>query len=289
MNKRILFALLSLLMMVSCREEKTADPVSTPVESGHADINGLRMYYEIYGEGKPLVLIHGGGSTIQTSFGRLIPHLARNRKLIAMELQAHGRTADRRTPLSFEQDADDVAGLLKHLGVEKADILGFSNGGTTALQVAIRHPEKVSHLVICSALVSRDGAHDEFWNFMKHAKIEYMPRELKDAYTRVAPDSSGLQAMHDRCAARMVNFVDIPAEQIRSVKAPVLIVTGDRDVCSVEHMLALHRSMEGSRLAVLPGGHGEYMGEITTLQNSKTDRAGSFAEMILAYLEENEK
>jgi pimeloyl-ACP methyl ester carboxylesterase len=98
------------------------------------------MYYEIYGKGKPLVLIHGGGSTIQTTFGRVIPKLALHRKLIATELQAHGRTSDRDNELSFEQDADDVATLLKNLNIHRADFFGFSNGGTTALQIAIRHP-----------------------------------------------------------------------------------------------------------------------------------------------------
>ncbi|MDZ4846107.1 MAG: alpha/beta hydrolase [Chitinophagales bacterium] len=101
------------------------------------------MYYEIHGTGAPLVLIHGGSSTIQTTFGRVLPVFAKTHKVIAVEMQAHGRTADIDRPLSFEQDADDVAALLKYLNISKADIFGFSNGASTTLQLAIRHPELI--------------------------------------------------------------------------------------------------------------------------------------------------
>ena len=115
------------------------------VTSGYAPVNGLSMYYEIQGSGTiPLVLIHGGGSTIESSFGKLLPAFAAYTSVIAVELQAHGRTNDRDAPESFEQDADDVAGLLRYLGVGKANIFGFSNGGSTAMQVAIRHPDRKS-------------------------------------------------------------------------------------------------------------------------------------------------
>ena len=116
--------------------------------NGYSEVNGLKMYYEIYGQGKPFVLIHGGGSTIQSNFGKVIPLFAKNRQVIAVELQAHGRTSDRNTDLSFEQDADDVATLLKNLKIDKADFLGFSNGGTTTLQIAIRHPEIVDKIIV---------------------------------------------------------------------------------------------------------------------------------------------
>lgn len=154
--KQIIFFACLILAFTSCKENKTeippndmatTQPDSLAFKSGYSDVNGLKMYYEIYGEGKPLVLIHGGGSTIQTTFGRVIPMLAQHRQLIAVELQAHGRTGDRAGELSFEQDADDVAALLKNLNVSKADFFGFSNGGTTALQIAIRHPQLVDKFI----------------------------------------------------------------------------------------------------------------------------------------------
>src|SRR5688500_16336010 len=109
----------------------------SPVAKGFSKVNGLNMYYEIYGSGHPLVLIHGGGSTIQTTFGRVLHEFAKTHKVIAVEMQAHGRTADIDRPLSFEQDADDIASLLKYLDIDKADIFGFSNGANTTLQFAI--------------------------------------------------------------------------------------------------------------------------------------------------------
>ena len=236
------------------------------MESGYSDVNGIKMYYEIYGQGKPLVLIHGGGSTIQSTFEKAIPFLAKNRKVIAVELQAHGRTSDRNQDSSFEQDADDVATLLKNLKIDKADFFGFSNGGTTTLQIAIRHPEIVDKIILGSALAKRNGVPDWFWDFMKQAKLENMPEQLKEAYKKVVSDPNRLQIMHDRDAKRMVDFKDIPDEKIKSIKAPALIIIGDKDIITPEHAIELHRQIGNSELAIIPGGHGEYIGEITTLK-----------------------
>lgn len=233
---------------------------------GYSKVNGLKMYYEIYGQGKPLVLIHGGGSTIQTNFEKIIPLLAKNRKVVAVELQAHGRTNDRNTDLSFEQDADDIATLLKNLNIDKADFFGFSNGGTTTLQIAIRHPEIVDKIILGSALAKRNGVPDWFWDFMEQAKLENMPEQLKVGYKKVAADTNGLQVMHDRDAKRMVNFKDIPDEQIKSIKVPALIINGVKDVITPEHAVELHNQITNSELAIIQGGHGEYIGEITTLK-----------------------
>ena len=133
-------------------------------ESGYSKVNGLDMYYEIYGQGQPLVLIHGGGSTIETSFGRIIPPLARGRQIIGVELQAHGHTNDRDTDLSFEQDADDVTVLLANLNIRRADFLGFSNGGQTAIELAIRYPQLVNKLILASTFYKRSAAIPQFWD-----------------------------------------------------------------------------------------------------------------------------
>ena len=234
--------------------------------NGYSEVNGLKMYYEIYGQGKPFVLIHGGGSTIQTNFEKIIPLLAKNRKVIAVELQAHGRTNDRNIDLTFEQDADDIAAFLKNLNIEKADFFGFSNGGTTTLQLVIRHPELADKIILGSALAKRNGVPEWFWDFMSQSKLENMPELLKEGYKRVAADTNGLQVMHDRDAKRMVNFKDIPDEQIKSIKASTLIIIGDKDIITPEHAIELNRQIGNSELAIIPGGHGEYIGEITTLK-----------------------
>jgi pimeloyl-ACP methyl ester carboxylesterase len=235
--------------------------------SGYSEVNGLKMYYEIYGQGKPLVLIHGGGSTIQTNFEKIIPLLAKNRKVIAVELQAHGRTSDRNADLSFEQDADDIATLLKNLHIDKADFLGFSNGGTTTLQIAIRHPEIVNKMILGSALAKRNGVPYWFWGLMSQARLENMPGQLKEGYKKVAADTNGLKVMHDKDAKRMVNFKDIPDEQIKSIKVPTLIIIGDKDIITPEHAFELHKQIINSELAIIPGGHGEYIGEVTTIKS----------------------
>lgn len=234
-------------------------------KSGYSEVGGLKMYYEIYGQGKPLVLVHGGGSTIQTNFEKIIPLLVKNRKIIAVELQAHGRTSDRNADLRFEQDADDIATLLKNLKIDKADFLGFSNGGTTTLQIAIRHPGIVDKMILASALAKRNGVPGWFWDFMSQASLENMPAQLKEGYKKVAADTNSLQVMHDRDVKRMLNFKDIPDEQIKSVKAPTLIIIGDKDVITPEHAIELHRQIANSELAIIPGGHGQYLGEITTI------------------------
>ncbi|MBD1431484.1 alpha/beta hydrolase [Sphingobacterium sp. DN00404] len=273
MKRVIVIFGLTLFILTSCNKNKTDTKTMTTTttnkvtfDSGYSEVNGLKMYYEIYGQGKPLVLIHGGGSTIQSNFEKIIPLFAKNRKVIAVELQAHGRTSDRNADLTFEQDADDIATLLKNLNMDKADFFGFSNGGTTTLQIAIRHPEIVDKLVLGSALAKRKGIPEWFWDFMKQAKLENMPEQLKTAYKQVAPDTSGLQIMHDRDAKRMVNFKDIPDEQIKSIKAPTLIIIGDKDVITPEHAIELHRQIANAELAIIPGGHGEYIGEMTTLR-----------------------
>src|SRR5689334_23413287 len=129
----------------------------------YAAVNDLQMYYEIHGSGRPLVAIHGGGSTIETTYGRVLPEFAKHFQVIAVELQAHGHTLDIDRPLSFEQDADDVAALLEQLHIGKADMMGFSNGGTTCLQIAIRHPELVNKMVLASATYKRDGMQPGFF------------------------------------------------------------------------------------------------------------------------------
>ena len=294
MKLTITFFALIILILASCKESKTnKNTVDTKIDSlafksGYSEVNGLKMYYEIYGVGKPLVLIHGGGSTIQTTFGRVVPLLAKHRQLIAVELQAHGRTGDRNSELSFEQDADDVAALLKNLNILKADFFGFSNGGTTALQIAIRHPELVDKLVAASALCKRNGVPSQFWGFMEQARIENMPVQLKEGYKKVASDTSGLQVMHDKDAKRMVDFKDIPDEKITSIKAPTLIIIGDKDVITPEHAIEMHRLIANSELAIIPGGHGEYIGEITTLKPKSKESDFVGVSMIECFLDKKE-
>jgi len=232
---------------------------------GYVPVNGLNMYYEIHGTGKPLVLIHGGGSTIQTSFGRVLLPFAKDRQVIAMELQGHGHTADiAERPESFEQDADDVAVLLKILKIDKADFFGFSNGGNATIQLAYRHPYLVRKMILGSTFYKREGLSSQLWESLGKATLKDMPVQLKEEYKQVAPHPEDLIHMFEKDKNRMLGFIDWKPEVIQSILSPALILLSDQDVVLPEHAVEMFRLMPHSRLAILPGAHGAYMGEITT-------------------------
>ena len=229
--------------------------------TGYATVNGLRMYYEVHGSGPPLVLLHGGGSTAETSFGAIIPTLARTRQVIAPEQQAHGHSGDRDRPLSFEQMADDTAALLAHLGVAQADVLGFSNGGVVAVQLAIRHPRLVRRLILCSSYYARSGMPLQFWQGFAHATMADMPPALRAAFVAAAPNPAEVPVRFAKQVALMASFHDLPEASLRGIAAKALVMVGDRDVMSVEHSAALARLLPHAELAVLPGSaHGTYLG-----------------------------
>jgi pimeloyl-ACP methyl ester carboxylesterase len=253
----------------------SAAPGAAP-KHGYAPVNGLRIYYEIHCKGRPLVLLHGGGSTIQTSFARLLPPLARTRQVIAFEQQGHGRTADvEGRPFSFEQSADDAAALLRHLRIEQADFLGFSNGGSIALQIAVRHPGLVRRLVVISAIFDRSGMTPEFWQSMEHASLDSMPAELKQAYVAVAPHPEQLQTFHDKSVKRMMEFKGWQKESIRGIGAPTMVIVGDRDVVRPEHAVEMFRLLPHGELAIVPGAtHGLIV-----------EKADLLAAMVLPFLD----
>jgi pimeloyl-ACP methyl ester carboxylesterase len=234
-----------------------------PLASGQPQVNGIEMYYEVHGraEGTPLVLLHGGGSTIASNYGRILPFLARSRRVIAIEEQGHGRTSDRAAPFTFEASADDVAALLGHLRIDRADALGFSNGASVALQLTVRHPQIVRRLIFASSITRRSGAHPPLWEFLKQADLSNMPPPLKEAFLAVNPEPERLKNMHDKDAARMLAFTDVSDDLVRAVHAPTLVVAGDRDVATLEHTIELVRLFPDARLLVLPSGHGDYLAE----------------------------
>ncbi len=264
----------------------TANTSQAQEPGKYAQVNGIKMYYEIHGQGQPLVLIHGGGSTLNTTFGRIIPALAKTHQVIAVDLQNHGRTAARTTvPETFEQDADDVAELLKQLNITNADVFGFSNGGSTALQIAIRHPKLVHKIVAVSAIYKRSGMPSGFWDFMKNADISAMPQVYKDAYLSIPGNTqAGLQNMHDKDAQRMQNFKDWNPEDIKAIQAPTLIVVSDQDVVLPEHAIEMSRLLPHGRLVIMPGSHGAFMGEVMA-PNPDSKVPELFVAMLNEFLE----
>lgn len=234
-------------------------------QTGYAPVNGLKMYYEIHGEGKPIVLLHGAFNSINTAFSMLIPELSKTRKVIAVELQGHGRTNDIERPFSFENFADDVAALMKYLKIDTADIFGYSMGGGTAWQVAIRHPQLVRKLIIASAVYKYEG-----WTPETRAILPMLTPQMFEAtpiktdYDKLAPDPKHWTDFINKMKKFVTTSYDFTAEKIKAIKSPTLIISGDGDGVLPEHAVEMFRLRNGkymvdfgpapkTQLAIFPG------------------------------------
>lgn len=279
MSKHILSCLFlaATVMAVSCRSEQkdgqntsktdtAASPnaKAVPAETGYVDVNGLKMYYEVYGSGKPLVLLHGSFMNIPMNWAHIIPLLAPGRKVIVAEMQGHGRTRDISRDLSYEGMADDVSGLLKHLKVDSADILGYSMGGGVAYQLAVRHPGQVRRLVILSGAY----AHDGWWPDTEASFATMTVDMFKGSPIEKQYDSLGNDPARFGDYIKKVISIDLKpydwSKDVKKIKAPMFLVIGDADGVRYEHALELFRAKGGgkmgdvhglpkSRLAILPG------------------------------------
>jgi len=230
-----------------------------PKEKGYKNVNGIRMYYEIYGSGKPLVLIHGGGSSILFDFKEVISRLEGRFQLIGIDLQNHGLTDHRDIPETFEQDAHDVAALLKELSIERASFWGFSNGGNTVMQMAHLYPQITEKLIIASSFYKKSGMMDGFFESMAEATLDSMPETLKTNFLSLNPDFSKLENLFDKDSKRMQTFQDWDEKILTSIEVPVLFISGDKDVMKPEHVVEMWRLVPNAQLMILPAGHGSYM------------------------------
>lgn len=244
---------------------KTTKTATKPLKSGYAPVNGLQMYYEIHGKGgTPLVLLHGGFSAIGTSFGKLLPTLAKTRQVIGVDMQGHGHTADIDRPLRFENLADDIAALLGYLEIPHADIFGYSVGAGVALHLAIRHPAVVRKLVLATVSYLASGMQPGLLEGMAYLQPEMMHGSpWHDEYMHIAPHPEDFPKLVNKVKEFNANVADLAPEQIRSIKAPVLLIFGDSDIVQLEHVVDIFRLLGGgiegtmglpnSQLAVLPG------------------------------------
>lgn len=238
--------------------------------AGHyADVNGIKLYYEIRGTGRPLILLHGGLGAIEM-FGPNLPALAKARQVIAVDLQGHGRTADIDRPISVELMADDIAALITHLRIERADIMGYSLGGGVALQTAIRHPEVVSKLVVVSTPFRRNAFYPEILvqqGQVGAASAEAMKQTpMYQLYASLAPRPADFPKLLDKIGEAMKQDFDF-SKQIAGITAATMVVAGDADIFPPAHAVELFGLLGGgqrdggwdgsgrpkSRLAILPG------------------------------------
>lgn len=236
-----------------------------PAQSGYATANGLKMYYEIHGEGgQPLLLLHGAYMSID-ALSNLISPLGTTRQVIAVDLQGHGRTADIDRPITYEGMADDVAALLAELGLENVDIFGYSMGGGVALQVAIRHPQLVRKLIAASAAYKSSALYPELLAMFDTMSLEmFSGTPMEEEYRRLAPDPDYFPTFVGKMIELDQRSLDWPAEDIQAIKAPTMLIVGDADIIQPEHALEMFRLLGGgvcgdvhglpqARLAVLPG------------------------------------
>ena len=220
--------------------------------AGHyASVNGLHMYYEVHGRGRPLVLLHGALSTIESNFGGIVRALAATRQVIAIEQQAHGRTADVDRPLSHEQMADDSVELLRQLGIAKADFFGFSMGAACALEVAVRHPDAVRKLAVVSGCFSQEGFDREFMKMLlaldpedEHPHVVTLVKEFE----RVGADPSRWPAAVGRIKQAFSSYTGMQPCELRGIRAETLIIGGSEGLCEVGHIREMSRLVPKSHL-----------------------------------------
>jgi pimeloyl-ACP methyl ester carboxylesterase len=219
--------------------------------TGYAPVNGLELYYEVHGSGPALLLLHGGMTTIG-DFALLLPTLAQSHQVIAYERQGHGHTADIDRPMTLSNDADDLAALLRHLKIDKADIFGYSTGGTVALGFALRYPQMVRKLVLLSAIYNEAGYTPEMMAGLRHATAEAMPPIMREMYEQVAPRPQDWPQLVARSVEAAAAFKGWKPDELRALNIPTLIAVGDGDIVRTEHAVEMFRLIPDARLAILP-------------------------------------
>lgn len=233
--------------------------------TGYAPVNGLKMYYEVHGSGEPVVLLHGAFMAISGDWEAWVHELSKTHKVIAVEMQGHGRTADINRDITSENLSDDVAGLLDYLKIPNADIIGYSLGGGVAIECAIRHPEKVRKVVSISAPIRRDGwvkEADDFWPTLTWEMFKGTPQEAE--YRRLNPTPDKFPDFVNHIKATALKPYDFGADKLKATQAPMFFIHGDADGVRLDHIAEMYRLKGGgnihgdmsprstSRLAILP-------------------------------------
>jgi pimeloyl-ACP methyl ester carboxylesterase len=255
-----------------------------PAKSGYAPVNGVQVYYEVYGEGKPLILLHGAFYTIEMNWGQLIPELSKTRKIIAIEFQGHGHSPYSDRKLDIATLARDVEGVMDYLKIDTADVAGYSMGGSVAYQCAVQSPKRLSKLVIISSTYKTDGWLPIVSTGFKNFKPEFFDNTpLKTGYDAVAPDKT----KWTKFVKQMIDFAQVPFDcgdsNIARITAPVLIISGDNDGTNKIELMKTYQLLGGgvaadlqpmpkSHLAIVPS-----QSHVSLMMQTKT---------ILGYLDD---
>ena len=230
-----------------------------PAASGYAPVNGTKIYYEVYGEGKPIILLHGAFMTIEMNWGQIIPELAKTRKVIAMEMRGHGHTPFSEGKLELATMAIDVKGVMDYLKVENADVVGYSMGGSIAYELAIQNPKSVNKLVIISSTYKSSGWLPAVSDGFKNMKPEFLQNTpLKTGYDAVAPDKTKWVPFLEQMIAFVKTPFDMGDANIAKITSPVLIISGDNDGLDKVELAKTYQLLGGgvsADLAPMPKSH----------------------------------
>ena len=269
---------LILLIVIMVAAFRTNGQQTKPSNSGYAPVNGIKIYYEVYGKGRPLILLHGAFYTIGMNWGQLIPELSKTRKVIAIEMQGHGHTPFSDRKLSITTLANDVEGVMDYLKIDSADVAGFSMGGSVAYQFAVQSPKRLRKLVIISSTYKTDGwlpiVNSGFENF----KPEFFDNTpLKTEYDAVAPDKTKWRKFLEQMFIFAKEPFNVGDSNIAKISAPVLIISGDNDGLDKVELMKTYQLLGGgvsadlqpmpkSQLAIVPSqGHVSLMMQTTTI------------------------
>ncbi|MFT3980460.1 MAG: alpha/beta hydrolase [Ferruginibacter sp.] len=281
---RILLTILLYIVVTSQTYAQQEATVYKPDSSGYAPVNGIKMYYEIYGQGKPIILLHGAFYTIEMNWGQLIPELSKSRKVIAIEMQGHGHSPFSDRKLNIVTLASDVEGLMNYLKIDNADVAGFSMGGSVAYQFAVNYPKRLRNLVIISSTYKSSGWLPVVNSAFKDFKPDFFDdTPIKTAYDSVAPDKTKWR----KYIEQMIAFADVPFNvgdaNIAKIKSPVLLISGDNDGLDKVELMKTYQLLGGgisadlapmpkSQLAIVPS-----QGHVSVMMQTKT---------ILGFLDE---
>jgi pimeloyl-ACP methyl ester carboxylesterase len=271
-------AVLAFGLVLAARAE---EPVAGA--SGYAAVNGLQMYYEVYGEGPPVLLLHGGLQTIASSFSQQIPVFAQNHRVIAVEQMGHGHTADTGRELTYRGMAEDTAELLRKLKVTEVDVVGWSDGGIVGLILAAHHPKLVRRLIVAGANIRPDGCTADFLAHVRALKPEDLKGSDRKDYDQFSPDG----AAHFPVIFHKVTTLwltaptpdDIDDEQLGRIEAPTLIMAGDHDIVRLEHTMEIYQHIPHAQLCILPG----------TSHNTLDRRSDWVNPIVLSFLAEKKE
>lgn len=274
-NKKKLAFVMTLLLTILLSDEVSGQQKPT---TGYAPVHGLKMYYEIHGSGEPVVMLHGAFMSISGDWSDWVNELAKTRKVIAVEMQGHGRTADIDRDITYDNLSDDVAALLDYLKIPSADIVGYSLGGGVAIDCAVRHPDKVRRVVSISAPMRRDGwvkEANDFWPNFSWELFKGTPMEAE--YKRLSPTPDKFPDFVNHIKAMALRPYDFGADKLKATKAPMFFIHGDADGVRLDHIAEMYRLKGGdlhgdmrphpeSRLAILPDTtHVTLMNRMTTI------------------------